>query len=73
VLIGGIDSHSDTDRQALPDLASVECLLGHLYRLFGDTKEAADNYTAALSANPFLWEAFDGLCKLGAYILAEVI
>ncbi|KAK9315726.1 hypothetical protein V1522DRAFT_119617 [Lipomyces starkeyi] len=63
-----IYSHSDTDRQALPDLASVECLLGHLYRLFGDTKEAADNYTAALSANPFLWEAFDGLCKLGVNI-----
>ncbi|KAK9237843.1 hypothetical protein V1525DRAFT_133078 [Lipomyces kononenkoae] len=63
-----IYSHSDSDRQALPDLAAVECLLGHLYRLFGDTKEAADNYTAALSANPFLWEAFDGLCKVGVNI-----
>ncbi|KAK9365713.1 hypothetical protein V1509DRAFT_364526 [Lipomyces kononenkoae] len=63
-----IYSHSDSDRQSLPDLASIECLLGHLYRLFGDTKEAADNYTAALSANPFLWEAFDGLCKLGVNI-----
>ncbi|KAK9245848.1 hypothetical protein V1506DRAFT_226669 [Lipomyces tetrasporus] len=63
-----IYSHTDTERQALPDLASVECLLGHLYRLFGDTKEATDNYTAALSANPFLWEAFDGLCKLGVNI-----
>ncbi|KAK9456979.1 hypothetical protein V1511DRAFT_241193 [Dipodascopsis uninucleata] len=63
-----IYSHSDSERQVLPDLSSVQCLLGHLYRNFGDSKEAMECYSAALSSNPFLWEAFDGLCKLGVNI-----
>ncbi|KAK9478221.1 hypothetical protein V1514DRAFT_281337 [Lipomyces japonicus] len=68
-----IYSHSDSDRQALPDLAAVQCLLGHLYRLFGDSKEAIECYSAALNVNPFLWEAFDGLCKLGVNMRVENI
>ncbi|KAK9463639.1 uncharacterized protein V1516DRAFT_645187 [Lipomyces oligophaga] len=60
-----IYDHSDTRRGSSPDLAAIQCLLGHLYRLFGDGKEAAECYSAALSINPFLWEALEGLCKLG--------
>ncbi|KAK7202571.1 hypothetical protein BZA70DRAFT_285402 [Myxozyma melibiosi] len=60
-----IYSHNDGERQALPDMAAVQSLLGHLYRNFGDAKEAMECYSTALSINPFLWDAFDGLCKLG--------
>ncbi|KAK9451680.1 uncharacterized protein V1518DRAFT_409239 [Limtongia smithiae] len=59
-----IYNHGDSDRQALPDYAAVQCLLGHLYRQFGDSKEAVACYSAVLSINPFLWEALDGLCRL---------
>ncbi|KAK9467818.1 hypothetical protein V1512DRAFT_260146 [Lipomyces arxii] len=63
-----IYNHSDSDRQHLPDLPAVQCLLGHLYRAFGDATEAVEAYTASLSANPFIWEAFEGLCALGVTI-----
>ncbi|KAK9471804.1 uncharacterized protein V1510DRAFT_181190 [Dipodascopsis tothii] len=66
-------SHSETERQYLPDVAAVECLLGHLYREYGDSKRAVDAYSAALKINPFLWEAFDGLCRLGVNMRVENI
>ena len=58
--------HSDTSRRHLPDAAAVYTLMGKLWRLHGDTRKAGDCFVEAHKANPFIWDAFDGLCKVGA-------
>jgi anaphase-promoting complex subunit 3 len=40
-------------------------MVGKLWHALGDTKKAVDAYVAAVKVNPFLWEAFTGLCNTG--------
>lgn len=40
-------------------------MLGKLWQSLGDSKKAVDSYVAAVKVNPFLWEAFTGLCDTG--------
>ncbi|ORZ14417.1 hypothetical protein BCR41DRAFT_396893 [Lobosporangium transversale] len=49
-----------------PDRASVLNLLGHTARAQQRHKLAIKYFKEALSFNPLLWEAFEGLCELGA-------
>lgn len=60
-----LDDHSNSARNNLPDIGAVLCLMGHMQRASGDSKRAMDTYIEALKANPYLWEAFDGLIELG--------
>jgi anaphase-promoting complex subunit 3 len=62
------DKHSDTSRRHVPDAAACSCLLGKLYAAHGDTQKAINNYVAALTLNSFMWDAFTGLCDLGATV-----
>lgn len=62
------DKHSETSRRHVPDAAACSCLLGKLYAAHGDTQKAIDNYVAALKLNSFMWDAFTGLCDLGAQV-----
>ena len=57
---------SETSRRLLPDAAAVHNLLAKLWHAFGDWKKAGDHYIEAHKANPFIWDAFEGLCKVGA-------
>ncbi|OLL23906.1 Protein bimA [Neolecta irregularis DAH-3] len=58
--------HTDKKRRHIPDAGAVYCLLGHLSSQGGGTiRKSMEYYVSAVKANPFLWEAFDGLCKLG--------
>ncbi|QSL65689.1 hypothetical protein MERGE_003002 [Pneumocystis wakefieldiae] len=57
--------HDDLYRSHLPDAAAIFCLLGHLSKKCGMMKKATDYYICSVKLNPFLWEAFDGLCALG--------
>jgi anaphase-promoting complex subunit 3 len=41
--------------------------MGHMQLGSGDSKRAMDTYIEALKANPYLWEAFDGLTGLGTF------
>src|SRR5947207_1233186 len=59
------DGHSNSARNHFPDIGAVLCLMGHMQRASGDSKRAMDTYIEALKANPYLWEAFDGLIELG--------
>ncbi|KAA8893736.1 hypothetical protein FN846DRAFT_901190 [Sphaerosporella brunnea] len=61
----GWNQHTDTERKVLPDAAAIHCLIGRLWHALGDTKKAVDAYVAAVKVNPFLWEAFTGLCDTG--------
>lgn len=60
-----LDKHSETRRQPLPDAAAVLCLQGKLWQAYKDVTKAVDCYVEALRRNPFLWDAFLGLCEIG--------
>lgn len=60
------NKHSDLTRRHCPDAAAVNTLLGKLWEAHGDMRKAGDCYIEAHKANPFIWDAFDGLCKIGA-------
>ncbi|KAI9837830.1 MAG: hypothetical protein M1819_006764 [Sarea resinae] len=62
------NKHSDSVRRHLPDAAAVYCLLGKLWHANNDIKKAVDCYVEALKLNPFMWDAFLGLCSTGANI-----
>jgi anaphase-promoting complex subunit 3 len=60
-----VDKHSETTRQAHPDAAAVWCLLGKLWQGHKDIRKAVDCYVESLKHNPFMWDAFTGLCETG--------
>lgn len=43
-------------------------MLGKLHAAHGDTKKAIDYYVEALKINSFMWDAFTGLCDIGAVV-----
>ncbi|KAJ6164103.1 anaphase-promoting complex subunit cdc27 [Penicillium chermesinum] len=60
--------HSETQRHHLPDAAAVYCLQGKLYRAHKDLNKAVDCFVESLKLNPFMWDAFLGLCATGVNI-----
>ncbi|KAI5284192.1 anaphase-promoting complex subunit cdc27 [Ascosphaera aggregata] len=58
------NKHSETRRQPLPDAAAVLCLQGKLWQAYKNLRKAVDCYVEALRRNPFLWDAFLGLCEI---------
>jgi anaphase-promoting complex subunit 3 len=58
--------HTETRRQHLPDAAAVLYLQGRLFQFHSETNKAIECYAQSLSLNPFMWDAFTGLCDLGA-------
>lgn len=63
-----IDKHSETSRRHMPDAAACYCMLGKLYAAYGDNKKAIDYFVEALKINSFMWDAFTGLCDIGAVV-----
>ncbi|KIX03709.1 uncharacterized protein Z518_07262 [Rhinocladiella mackenziei CBS 650.93] len=60
--------HNETRRQHLPDAAAVLCLKGKLWKAHKNVDEAVECWAAALKLNPFMWDAFMGLCDAGAKV-----
>ncbi|KAF5018794.1 hypothetical protein F66182_9212 [Fusarium sp. NRRL 66182] len=64
-------SRPDTIGQAsgserfIPDLPSINRLLGKLHRANGDLQSAARYFVTALESDPFMWDAFTDLCDSG--------
>lgn len=52
----------------MPDAAACFCLLGKLWAAHGDTKKAIEYYVESLKLNSFMWDAFTGLCDIGAVV-----
>ena len=49
------------------------CLQGKLFQAYRETTKAIDCYAETLKLNPFMWDAFVGLCDLGtSYILVSL-
>lgn len=63
--------HSESSRRHMPDAAAVLTLLAKLWRAHGDVNKAGDCYIEAHKLNPFVWDAFEGLCKIGADLRVE--
>jgi anaphase-promoting complex subunit 3 len=62
------DKHSETSRRHVPDAAACYCILGKLYAAHDNNQKAIDNFVASLKINSFMWDAFTGLCDLGAAV-----
>ncbi|KAF2646441.1 nuclear protein bima [Massarina eburnea CBS 473.64] len=62
------NKHSDTSRRHMPDAAACYCLLGKLHAACGATQKAIGYYVESLKLNPFMWDAFTGLCDIGAVV-----
>ncbi|KAH3677197.1 hypothetical protein WICMUC_001778 [Wickerhamomyces mucosus] len=56
------------ERKLIPDSPVFFNLLGKLYSQVGDIKESCINHSKALKKNPFLWESFEELNRLGANV-----
>ncbi|KAK3717620.1 anaphase-promoting complex subunit cdc27 [Vermiconidia calcicola] len=60
-------NNADTARRRfIPDAPSCWTVLGKLWQAHGDMRKAGDCFVEAHKSNPFVWEAFEGLCKVGA-------
>ena len=64
----GWSKHTDSRRQHLPDAAAVFCLKGKLWQAHSEHNKAIECYSEALKGNPFMWDAFTGLCDLGVHV-----
>lgn len=60
--------HNESRRQYLPDAAAVQCLAGKLWKGHKNMDKAVECWAAALKLNPFMWDAFLGLCDAGAKV-----
>lgn len=60
--------YSPSTRSPNPDVATLACLLGKLYRSYEDKKKAIVCFEEALKANPFMWDAFTALCDMGVNV-----
>ncbi|EME84784.1 uncharacterized protein MYCFIDRAFT_65039 [Pseudocercospora fijiensis CIRAD86] len=65
------NKHSETSRRHLPDASAVLALLARLFRAHGDLRKAGDCYIESHKCNPFIWDSFEGLCKIGADLKLE--
>lgn len=63
-----IGKHTASSRTMCPDAPSLNCLLGKLYRAYGDKKKAVTCFEDALKSNPFMWDAFTILCDMGVNV-----
>ncbi len=52
----------------MPDAAAIYTLQGRLFQAHKDMSKAVDCWVEALKLNPFMWDAFLGLCESGANI-----
>ena len=62
------NKHGENKRQQFPDAAAVFSLLGKLWHAHKEPTQAIECYSASLERNPFMWDAFTGLCDLGVQV-----
>ncbi|KEF52084.1 uncharacterized protein A1O9_11710 [Exophiala aquamarina CBS 119918] len=60
--------HNESRRQHLPDAPAILCLKAKLLRAHKNLDQAVECWAAALRLNPFMWDAFTGLCEAGATV-----
>jgi anaphase-promoting complex subunit 3 len=53
------------ESHVVPDEAILQCRAGAFAVKARLTQKAIASFTRALTLNPLLWEAFEGLCSIG--------
>lgn len=61
-----ISASSSRTAPSMPEEAALRCRSGTMALKGNLPEQAAVSFREALALNPFLWEAFEGLCALGA-------
>lgn len=61
----GFGQHNEKKRLQLPDAAAVYNLAGKLWHAHKDHQKAVECWVEALNLNPFMWDAFQGICETG--------
>ncbi|KDQ12386.1 hypothetical protein BOTBODRAFT_161987 [Botryobasidium botryosum FD-172 SS1] len=65
---GGVfESTATREPRQFPNEAILHCRAGSMALKGNMPDEARESYRKALALDPFLWEAFEGLCTLGAF------
>lgn len=64
---------TEFERNIIPDAAACFTLLGKLQSLLNNKQKAAWYYSEALKLNPYIFEAFEELCKMGAAVRTRSI
>ncbi|KAF4440365.1 protein bimA [Fusarium austroafricanum] len=64
-LITRLIGQASSSERFIPDLPSVNRLLGKLHHANGDLQSAARCFVSALELDPFMWDAFTDLCESG--------
>ncbi|KAG5647154.1 hypothetical protein DXG03_001109 [Asterophora parasitica] len=59
-------STSQRSAQPFPDEAAMRCRSGNMALKGNMPEKASSSFRQALALNPYLWEAFEGLCALGS-------
>ena len=62
------NQHNESRRQHLPDAAAILCLKGKLWKAHKNLDQAVECWATSLKLNPFMWDAYMGLCDAGAKI-----
>ncbi|OBA18234.1 uncharacterized protein OGAPODRAFT_84128, partial [Ogataea polymorpha] len=63
----------DADSRYMPDNVACYILLAKLYASVGDVRRSALNYSQVLNINPYMFEAFEELCKMGVKVKVNSI
>ncbi|ODQ79436.1 hypothetical protein BABINDRAFT_161836 [Babjeviella inositovora NRRL Y-12698] len=69
----GTYSGHETQRSVMPDRAAIYHLLGKLYAATGDIKQSAANHSLALKLNPYLFDSFEELCRMGINVRVKAV
>lgn len=57
--------------RAFPEEAALRCRAGTMALKGNLPEKATASFRQALALNPFLWEAFEGLCALGGWLRSD--
>lgn len=60
-----VGSLGQRSAKPFPDEAALQCRSGTMALKGNVPEQAMSNFRQALALNPYLWEAFEGLCAAG--------
>lgn len=62
-----VEASTFQEARQFPDAAVLACRAGVMASKGNMRTEAIAHFNRALSINPFMWEAIEGLCQLGEF------
>lgn len=69
----GTNLNNNNGNRLIPDSIAYYMLLAKLYAAVGDIPRASMHYSQVLKLNPFIFEAFEELCRMGVHVKVDSI